>query len=133
PAEGLLGQEIESAPLIQAKINGGKSNSGYLLEWNDYFAPAALYELLDDDLVAKVVTSPFEIAVSGGNKKFNYGTILIPVAMQSKSADDIFKKLASVTEKYGLGTYSLGTANASAGSDPGSSKMIALTKPSIAM
>jgi Zinc carboxypeptidase len=132
-AAGLFGKKIESVQQVKGEIAGGKSQSGYLLEWNEYYAPAALYELLNADLNAKVTTNPFEIPVAGGNHKFNYGTILIPVSMQDANADEVYNKVNAVADKYGLKFYALQTGNAVSGSDPGSNKIIALTKPSIAM
>jgi len=132
-SSGAFGKKIESVPIIKGEIAGGKSQSGYLLEWSEYYAPAALYELLNADLNAKVTTNPFEIPVAGGNHKFNYGTILIPVSMQDANADEVYNKVNTVAEKYGLKFYALQTGNAISGSDPGSNKIVALTKPSIAM
>lgn len=133
PAAGVFGKKIESVPAIKGEIAGGKSQSGYLLEWSEYYAPAALYELLSADLNAKVTTNPFEIPVAGGNHKFNYGTILVPVSMQDANADEVYNKVNVVAEKYGLKFYALQTGNAISGSDPGSNKIVALTKPNIAM
>ena len=130
---GVLGKKVESVSIKHGVFSGTKSTSGYLIEWDDYFAPAALYELLSEGIVVKVATNQFEIPVAGTPKKFKYGTILVPVSMQSKSADEIFNKVSLVTAKYGLKTYPLETGNSLSGSDPGSNKVISLTKPSIAI
>ncbi len=132
-ASGILGRKVDSVMMPVGEVVGGTSNSGYLLEWDAFTAPAALYQLLDAGLNAKVATNPFEIPVSGGNKRFSYGTLLIPVAMQKWSAAEIFTKVDAAAKKYGLKIYALQTANAVSGSDPGSSKFAALAKPSVAM
>ena len=129
----VLGKRIEAVMAPKGEISGGKSNSGYLLEWDEFYAPAALYELLNADIIAKVATNQLEIPVTGGNKKFDYGTILIPVSMQSKTSDEVYNKVNAVAEKYGLRFYALQTGNSISGSDPGSNKVLALTKPTIAM
>jgi hypothetical protein len=133
PASGLFGKRVESVSITHGKFSGGKSSNGYLIEWDEYFAPAALYELLNDEIVAKVATNKFEIPVADGNRNFDYGTILIPVSMQTKPGDEVFNKVKAVTEKYGLKTYSMGTGNSLSGSDPGSNKVVSITKPFIAM
>ena len=130
---GVFGKKVENLSPTHGVFSGSKSNSGYLINWDEYYAPAALYELLNDDIVAKVATSQFEIPVAGGNRKFDYGTILVPVSMQTKNADEVFNKVSLVTAKYGLKAFSLETGNSVSGSDPGSNKVIALTKPSIAL
>jgi hypothetical protein len=129
----VFGKKVESVSSPKGEITGGKSLSGYLLEWDEFYAPAALYELLNADIVAKVSTNPFEIPVAGGNKKFDYGTVLIPVSMQSKPGDEVYNKVNEVAMKYGLRFYSLQTGNSLTGSDPGSNKVLALTRPSIAL
>jgi hypothetical protein len=129
----VFGKKLVSLPLISVGLTGGKSVSGYLINWNSYYAPAALYELLSNAVNAKVVTSPFEMEVAGRKRKFDYGTIIVPVSMQAKSGDEIYNIVQSVAGKYKLEAWSMPTSHASSGSDPGSNKMPALTKPSIAM
>ena len=133
PVQGVYGKKVETAEFPVGKMPAAKSASGYLILWDDYFAPAALYELLSNGITAKVVSSPFEINTEGASRKFDYGTILVPVAMQSKNGDDIYARVQAVTIKYGLRTYALGTGNASTGSDPGSSKMLNVPRPSVAL
>ncbi|MFN8292029.1 MAG: M14 metallopeptidase family protein [Chitinophagaceae bacterium] len=130
---GVYGKKIESAGLPAGKMPASRSESGYLLSWDDYYAPAALYELLGSGIRAKVVTNPFEINCEGASRRFDYGTILIPVSMQSGSSNDIYAKVQELVVKYAVHTYALGTANASTGSDPGSSKMLNIPKPSVAL
>jgi hypothetical protein len=132
-AVNIFGKKVESVSSPKGEILGGRSASGYLLEWDEFYAPAALYELLNADIVAKVSTSQFEIPVAGGNRKFDYGTVLIPVSMQSKPGDEVYNKVNEVAMKYGLRFYSLQTGNSLIGSDPGSNKVLALAKPSIAL
>ena len=57
-----------------------KSKYAYLFSWDDYYTPMALYELLKNNLRLKVATQKFEIE----NKKFDYGTILIPIKTKIK-------------------------------------------------
>jgi hypothetical protein len=103
------------------------------MEWTEFSAPAALYELQNAGLVTKVATSPFEMVIAGNQKKFGYGTIVLPVSMQSIDAAKVYELIGSVAKKYGLKIQSVTSGSALSGSDLGSSKFLAVSKPSIAM
>jgi hypothetical protein len=129
----VLGKKVDIVSETAGILYGGKSNYGYLISWYDYNSPLALYQLLNEGISVKVATADFEINVSGENKKFIRGTLLVPVSMQAKSTEEIYKKLSDITVKYGIKAYGLGTGNAAVGIDLGSSKFMPLVKPSIAM
>lgn len=129
----LLGQKIIEDYKLVGSVSGGKSNYGYLLEWNDMLAPAALYELQKNNIITKTATEKFEIPVGTNNSNFNEGTILIAANNQPVDADKLFSLVDEVAKKYGLTFYALQTGNAVSGIDMGSRKFIALTKPSVAM
>jgi hypothetical protein len=66
--------------------------------------------------------------------KFNEGTLLVPLAMQTLSPGDVYAKIQKIVSgKYGVNVISLKTGNVVSGVDLGSSKFIPVTKPSIAM
>lgn len=117
----------------RGEVQGGKSNIAYLLEWNELYAPAALYELLQKGLNVKVATNPFEMAVNGAGKKFGQGTISIPVQIQTASADSVYSMVQAISAKYGLPFLAVTTGTATAGSDLGSSRFATVDKPSIAL
>jgi hypothetical protein len=127
------GNKVEPLNMPKGKVDGGKSDYAYLLEWDELYAPAALNELLDANIIAKVATNTFEMPVSGGNKKFDYGTILIPVKSQKSDVETVAIKVSAIAEKYRLNIYAVTSGNVNTGSDLGSSKFIPVTKPSIAM
>jgi hypothetical protein len=133
PASGVFGKKVDNISTANGIFHGVKSNFGYLVEWNDFNSPLALYQLLNSGIITKVATGSFEIYVSGGYKKFEYGTLLVPVSMQTKSSEEIYNKLSDLVSRYGIKVYDLGTGNSVSGIDLGSSKFIPITKPSIAM
>ncbi|HKC34416.1 MAG TPA: hypothetical protein VKB95_00080, partial [Chitinophagaceae bacterium] len=128
-----FGAKVESLNFPKGEIVGGRSNYAYLLEWDELYAPAAVNEMMNAGLLVKVATNTFEMSVAGNNKKFDYGTILIPVNQQKDNAETIAIKISALAEKYRLKIYAVGTGNVNAGSDLGSSKFFVVTKPSIAM
>lgn len=132
-ADGLAGNRITNANFPQGEVAGGKSDVAYLLEWDDLNAPAALYDLQGKGIITKVATNKFEIAVNSGAKKFDYGTILVPVQLQNSSSDRIFNAVNETAKKYGVRIYAVKSGNVSSGSDLGSNKFSLASKPFIAM
>ena len=128
-----LGAKVESLNFPKGEVIGGRSNYAYLLEWDELYAPAAVNEMMSAGLLVKVATNTFEMPVAGINKKFDYGTILIPVNQQKDNAEAIGIKLSAVAEKYRLKIYAVTTGNVNTGSDLGSARFAIITKPSIAM
>ncbi|HSN60028.1 MAG TPA: M14 family metallopeptidase, partial [Ferruginibacter sp.] len=133
-ATGLTaGKILEEVKMPAGELIGGKSEYAYLFEWDEFYAPRALLVLQQEGLITKVATNKTEINTPAGIKKFDYGTILIPVKMQDKSSEDVFKLINDAAKKNGLKIYSMQSGAASTGSDLGSSKYLSLSKPSIAM
>jgi Zinc carboxypeptidase len=127
------GEKLADIAAPKGEVEGGKSDYAYLFEWNELYATKALYQLQQAGLITKVATSKFEIAANGIVKSFNYGTILIPVQMQAAGSDKVYEWVKAAAETNGLKVYAIQSGNAISGTDLGSSKFVALTKPSIAM
>ena len=132
-AASLMGNKVDSAEFPRGSVAGGHSAYAYLFEWDEFYAPRALYELQQEGVLAKVATNTFEINVGGTARKFDYGTISIPVQLQSKDPQALYNLIKTVAERNGITIYAVATGNVSAGSDLGSSKMEIVAKPSVAM
>ena len=129
----LQSEKISPVVFPKQTVIGNKSNIGYIMQWDGLYAPAALYELQNNDVFTKVAGNKFSINVNGSSKNFNYGSIIIPNQLQKISSDKILGLLNNVAGKYGVTIYSVQTGNVNTGSDLGSSKMLPITKPEIAM
>jgi hypothetical protein len=114
-------------------VAGGKSDIGYLMEWTEFNSPAVLYHLQSAGLVTKVATNTFQMSSDGGPKQYGYGTILIPVSMQTQNSQQVYDAVKAAAEKYGVNVQAITTGGVLQGSDLGSSRFPALTKPSVAM
>lgn len=127
------GSRVDSVSMPVGVMAGAKTNYAYVFEWNELYAPRMLYELIDNGILAKVTSSPFEAAIDGGKKKFGYGSILIPVGLQKSDADKVYSLLKNSAEKNGVTVYPLTTGMSAAGVDLGSASFMNITKPGIAM
>ena len=127
------GKKLDDLKMPVGELLGSKSDYGYLFEWDEFYAPRALLELQQAGLITKVATNKTEISTSAGLKKFDYGTILIPVTIQEKSSEQVFQLINLVAQKNALKIYSMQSGTASVGSDLGSSKYLSLKLPVVAM
>ncbi len=116
-----------------AEVRGGKSHYGYLINWVDYYSPAALYELQSSGLIVKSAMVPFSLTTDGVLTNYRAGTLFIPTSIQNFSSDKIFEILSSVTRKYDLRTQAVTGGSASSGIDLGSSRFAVLAQPVVAM
>ena len=89
----VAGQKIDS--LTRPPLNFPEKNEyAYLMEWHAYEAPKALNQILNEGLRAKVAMQPFHL----GNKKYDYGTIMVPAQNQKMNADEIYDFLVKVAK-----------------------------------
>ncbi|MBT8204041.1 MAG: zinc carboxypeptidase [Eudoraea sp.] len=110
-----------------------KSEYAYLIDWDDYNAPAVLNELQTKGLVLSSAFKPFTAQVNGASKRFNYGTLLVPVSLQKKSADEVFDILKTTQDKFMVPMFGVETGYNLQGVDLGSSYIRPLEKPKAAM
>ncbi|MFK8009725.1 MAG: M14 family metallopeptidase [Saprospiraceae bacterium] len=116
----------------EGKVVGGKSEYAYLFEWNEYYAPNALNELLSKNLIVKVGTQQLKIETSEGIKLFDYGTIQIPVGNNQRGTSaEIFDLVKKVASKNQLKIYAVKTGLTPMGSDLGSGDFKVLEKPEV--
>jgi hypothetical protein len=129
----LQGNRINSVTMPAGEVSGGRSEYAYLFEWDELFAPKALFELQKEGVSVKVATRTFTMNIEGREKMFDYGTISVPVKMQGMNSSALFDLIRKVAEKNGIRVYSVKTGNVDSGSDLGSSYMTGVAKPSLAM
>ncbi len=101
---------------------------GYLMEWHEYYTPEALNLVLQKGLRAKVGMQPFTLA----GKKYDYGTVLIPVQNQFLSPTDLGAFMKEVVEKTSVKIIPVSTG-LTKGIDLGSRQFSAIKAPKVAM
>ena len=117
-----LGAEVTSTENLVNNSSVKKSNYAYILDWDDYNSPAALNHLQKNDIVTYSAFKPFEIKVNGTNRsrKFDYGSILIPVSKQNLSSDKLFDLVKTMQEKFDVPVYNSESGYSMKGIDLGS-------------
>ena len=128
-----LGTEITTAENL---VNNAKiqwASYAYILDWDDYNAPAALYYMQSKGLTVASAFKPFTINTSGGAKSFNYGSLLIPISKQKKSSTEVYQIVAEAQAKYNIPVFGTNSGYSIKGIDLGSNNFRALRKPKVAM
>lgn len=140
PHEGLTasvkfsrGEKIKFEDIAPKPAPVPKSNYAYVFEWNEYYAPKALYHLLDNGVFAKAAFKPFTAVVNGQNKNFGYGTIVVAVADQNLPADEVYTHIKEASRKSGIDIYNVETGMTSQGVYLGSGNIRTVEKPKVIM
>ena len=127
------GAQVSSTEDLVSVSPVTKSSYAYLIDWDDYNAFAVLNHLQQKGLVISSAFKPFTAQVNGVSKRFNYGTLMIPVSLQKKSADEVFELIKGVQEKYQVPAYGVETGYNLQGIDLGSGYVRPLDKTKAAM
>jgi hypothetical protein len=133
---GLSEKQVKSLSLspfsVEESIPAGKlkgeSSYGYLMRWNLYNAPMALYRLQEKGI--RVLMSNRSFATSEGDS-FDAGTLFIPVRNQQVEENKLRYILAEVSAATGLDVFPVSTGYTTGGINLGSPNMIPLKKPDI--
>lgn len=128
-----LGERINSGDELVNIAAVQKSDYAYLIDWDDYNAPAALHFLQSNGLVVSSAFKPFTAKTKTGNAAMNYGTLLVAVSLQKQSADEVFSLVKKAQQKFKLPVYSVDTGYNAAGVDLGSGYLRPLKKPKAVM
>jgi len=128
-----LGTEVttENNTVNVAKVQ--PADYAYIIDYDDYNAPAALYYMQSKGLTVASAFKPFSIKTSSGNKDFNYGTLLVPVSKQKKTSQEVYKIVSEAQIKYNVPMYTTNSGYSLKGIDLGSNNFRALKKPKAAM
>ena len=104
------------------------SSVGYLMPWNEYYAPKALNTILQKGIRAKVSMKNFK----NGGIDYDYGTIFIPSQNQTLKDADLFTFLEKIAKENHLDIKGV-TTGLNDGIDLGSNNFRAIKKQKVAM
>lgn len=128
-----LGEEITDTDYINKVVSVPQTSYAYIMDWDDYYAPAALYYMQSQGLIGASAFKPFSSKTNVGEKDFNYGSVLIPVSKQKKSIDEVYKIVKEAQDKYKVPIFSVSSGFSTKGIDLGSGNFKSMEKPEVAM
>jgi hypothetical protein len=129
------GEKVENTDNLVTVSSIQQSKYAYVIDWDDYNAPAALNYLQENGLVISSSFKPFTVKVSGSDnsKSLNYGALVVPVSLQKKDSKEVYTLLKNAQKKYQVPMYAVNSGYSLKGVDLGSRYIQPLKKVKAAM
>jgi len=132
----LLGSRVEAHMASGGHLIGGKSDYGYVMSWDRYYAPRALYRMLAAGVPVRVVLQPFELNIAGRQVRFERGTLVLPAHDRSEqggiSIDSLHDLVKDAVLNDHVVIHSIGRSLTSDGNDLGGPSTVRLHLPALA-
>ncbi|WP_088341838.1 M14 family zinc carboxypeptidase [Robiginitalea sediminis] len=128
-----LGEEVKDLNNLFPVAPVARSEYAYLIDWNDYNAPALLHRLQSEGLVLASAFKPFTTRVDDMEMAFDAGTLVIPVRQQSHPPEKVYEVLQAAHQELGVPAYAVHSGYHLKGIDLGSRYVQPLRKPKAAM
>ena len=157
-SQDMAGDEITAADFDGGRLIGGHGTYAYLMEWDRYYAPRALYRILDAGIRPRLARKPFTLATGGPGepggpggpgepggtggpggteRTFDRGTIIIPVvqrdAASTVTAEQVRTLIDRVVAEDHVVVHRADTGLTPSGGDLGGPTSPVLVKPEIAL
>ena len=128
-----LGEELNAENNKKSTPEVKKSTYAYLVSWDNYFAPAYLYQLLESGVNVASAFKPFTALVENQPMQFGYGSLVISVHEQKISEDSLYRAVKAASEKWEIEVHNVSTGFSQKGIDLGSANVKTMKKPKAAM
>jgi len=119
----------KGSPMNGGKVIGSSGAYSYAFEWAEYYAPKALYFLMDKGYQLRVAHEPFQ---NNLGVNFGRGSILVEKGNSDASDEDFYLDLQEAAKSCSITIHALTTGYTS-GVNLGSPSISLLKKPSIAL
>ncbi|MDN3641932.1 M14 family zinc carboxypeptidase [Lutimonas halocynthiae] len=129
-----LGEQVTKQTNVVSVSGLDKSDYAYIIPYDDYYAPALLYQLKRHGLVVKVATKPFTSEIGGERVNFHRGALLVPVQDQyDLDANTVYEWVKEASVKFAVKAYPVKSGMTINGNGLGSRSFQTLIKPSAMM
>jgi hypothetical protein len=128
-----LGMELTTTKGIVQNTKIEKASYAYIVNWDDYNTPSALYYMQSKGLKIAAAFKPFTIRTSDGAVNFNYGSLLIPVIKQDKTSAEVYQIVLEAQEKFEVPVFGTNSGYSIKGIHLGSNNFRVLKKHKVAM
>ncbi len=131
-SDAILGPEVEAT--FDAAPTPDAPRYAYAFEWSEYYAPRALWRVLDAGLYARVALNPLVAQTTRGDVELDRGTVIVSFDRQNVSQNDIYEIMQTITAEDGVTVHSLTSGRSAIGTqgpDVGGQFYRPLTRPEI--
>ena len=123
------GDRMTEAPEPPEQQDLPVSNYAYLLDWSDYYAPKAMYHLMEQGVLVQSLFRPTTIETHDGERAYSRGSVMVPVQPQDHSPEKLHELVLQAAQKAGVEFQATSTGYAADGVDLGSRDVPVLEKP----
>ncbi len=124
-----LGEEVTTLDNLISIKPVTLSSYAYLIDYNDYNAPALMAQLQKEGITLATAFKPFTAQTTDGVKSFNYGTLMIPVSKQAKDKNKVYTAIKKAQDEFQVPIYSTHTGFSLKGIDLGSNNFKKVDSP----
>lgn len=125
----LAGEAVESVD--RSAPAPARSDYVYVLEWDSYHAPRALFRMLDAGLRARVIPDETTVRTRAGEVQPGRGAIVVPIAGQELGAEEIHALMVRAAREDSVTVHAAAGAVTSRGSDLGGFELSNIEKPEV--
>jgi hypothetical protein len=129
-APAAQGERVTALQMPKGRIVGDAATYAYVFDSYGYYVPRALYRLASLGIRVKVSNEAF---YHSSGKKFERGSIMVPLENQEVTAERISSYMKEIAEQDGIDIYAANTGLDYRGVSLGSSSFTVLQKPTIAL
>ncbi|MEE4330314.1 MAG: M14 family metallopeptidase, partial [Wenzhouxiangella sp.] len=126
---GFVGEPVEA--FDAAAPTPERSRYVYVLEWDSFYAPRALYRLLDAGLRARVIPDETTVRTRAGEVEPGRGAIVVPIVGQELDADAIHELMVRAAREDSVTVHAAISGLTSRGSDLGGFDLENIEKPEV--
>lgn len=133
----LVGEALEPVGYDGGEVVGGQARYAYVMEWDRFLAPRALYRALRAGVRPLLARQPFTASVGGVATTFRRGTVILPLTGRdtesSPEDEEIHQLVRRMADEDHVVIHALNTGLSLSGPDLGASSARTIPFPKVAV
>ncbi len=131
--ENLKGALVQEDVFETPPYTTDQTAYAYLMDWSQFYAPAALHKLLDLGVLVKIPKRNSVARYRTSDIQIQKGTVIIPLANQNIPVANLVDTLERLNKDFGLAFQPISSGLSDGAYSVGSPQMRSIEKPKVAM